>query len=86
MRRLNRSGNNARRQARLEAGARHERTLAAVACTPWLGPYAAAQPFNGKELLSVSGLPLIPSWEDFLGRRMSSPNLVHYFSNEKPVR
>ena len=55
-------------------------------CTPWLGPYAAAQPFNGKELLSVSGLPLIPSWEEFLGRRMSSPNLVHYFSNEKPVR
>ena len=44
------------------------------------------QPFNGKELLSVFGLPLIPSWEDFLGRRMSSPNLVHYFSNEKPVR
>jgi len=44
------------------------------------------QPFNGKELLSVSGLPLIPSWEEFLGRRMSSPNLVHYFSNEKPVR
>ena len=77
---------NARRQTRLEAGARHERTLAAVACTPWLGPYAAAQPFNGKELLSVSGLPLIPSWEEFLGRRMSSPNLVHYFSNEKPVR
>src|SRR4051794_35071019 len=28
---------NARRQARLKAGARHERTLAAVACTPWLG-------------------------------------------------
>jgi hypothetical protein len=25
---------NARRQARLEAGARHERTLEAVACTP----------------------------------------------------
>ena len=42
---------NAGRQAR----------LAAVACTPWLGPYAAAQAFNGKELLSVSGLPLIPS-------------------------
>ena len=77
---------NTRRHARLEAGARHERTLAAVACTPWLGPYAAAQAFNGKELLSVSGLPLIPSWEEFLGRRMSSPNLVHYFSNEKPVR
>jgi hypothetical protein len=75
---------NAGHQARLEAGA--QRTLEAIACTPWLGPYAAAQPFNGKELLSVSGLPLIPSWEEFLGRRMSSPNLVHYFSNEKPVR
>src|SRR5262249_46668216 len=28
---------NAGRQARRAAGARHERTLAAVACTPWLG-------------------------------------------------
>ena len=28
---------NARRQARLKAGARQERTLEAVAWTPWLG-------------------------------------------------
>ena len=73
-------------RARELPNARRHARLAAVACTPWLGPYAAAQPFNGKELLSVSGLPLIPSWEEFLGRRMSSPNLVHYFSNEKPLR
>src|SRR5215510_13395262 len=32
---------NARRQARLKAGARDERTLAAVACTPWFGPVLA---------------------------------------------
>ena len=30
-------GPNAGRQARLAAGAKHERTLAAVACTPMLG-------------------------------------------------
>jgi hypothetical protein len=35
---------NARRQARLEAGATQERTLAAVACTPWLGPALASTP------------------------------------------
>jgi hypothetical protein len=28
---------NARGQARQRAGARHERTLFAVACTPWFG-------------------------------------------------
>jgi len=28
---------NAGHQARLKAGARHERTLAAVACMPWFG-------------------------------------------------
>ena len=31
---------NARRELRLEAEARHERTLAAVACTPWFGAAA----------------------------------------------
>ena len=29
---------NAGRQPRLKAEARHERTLEAVACTPWFGP------------------------------------------------
>ena len=52
---------NAGPQPRLEAGARHERRLEGVGCRPMLGSYAAAQPSNGKELLSVSGLLLIPS-------------------------
>jgi hypothetical protein len=34
---------NAGAQARLEAGARHERTLAAVACTRLLGPDSASK-------------------------------------------
>jgi hypothetical protein len=42
--------------------ARQERTLAAVACTP------LTQPYNGKELLSVVGLPSLPPWEPFLTR------------------
>ena len=62
----------ARCNVSLSPNARRQARLAAVACTPWLGAYAAAQPFNGKELLSVSGLPLIPSWEEFLGRRSDS--------------
>jgi hypothetical protein len=27
-----------------------------VRSTAWFGPYAAAQPYNGKKLLSVSGI------------------------------
>jgi hypothetical protein len=42
--------------------ARQERTLAAVACT------LLTQPYNGKELLSVVGLPSLPPWEPFLTR------------------
>src|SRR5437016_9519668 len=35
---------NAGRQERRTVGARHERTLFAVACTPWLGASAATPP------------------------------------------
>src|SRR2546429_8981923 len=56
-----------------EAAARHERRLEAVRCSALLGPYTAAQPSNGKELLSVSGVALIPSWEQFLGRCSAPP-------------
>jgi len=35
---------NARRQARLPAGARHERTLAAVACPGRIGDYSTNPP------------------------------------------
>ena len=34
---------------------------------PVLGSYTVVQPSNGKELLSVSELLLISSWERFLG-------------------
>jgi hypothetical protein len=40
----NASGSNAGRQARLAAEARHERTLAAVACTPWFGADSVSKP------------------------------------------
>ena len=59
---------NAGPQARPEAGARHERTLEGVAYRPMFGPYAPAQLYNGKELHSVTVLPLLPHWEQFLGR------------------
>jgi hypothetical protein len=42
---------NARRELQLEAGARHERTLEAVACTPSFGAGVTAMP----------GLPPIPT-------------------------
>jgi hypothetical protein len=32
-----------------------------------LGSYAAVQPYNGQELLSVYRGPSLPSWEQFLG-------------------
>jgi hypothetical protein len=67
---------NAAPQPLPEAGARHERTLEAVGCRRLLGPYAAGQPSNGKELLSVSELLLIPSWEQFLGRPAPLPASV----------
>src|SRR6266404_9805271 len=47
---------NATRQARWAAGARHERTLAAVACTRLFGPAPAPQCL-GKRFLT----PLLPS-------------------------
>jgi hypothetical protein len=50
---------NAGAQALPEAGA--QRTLEAVGCSALFGPHAAAQPYNGKELLSVSGVPPLPS-------------------------
>src|SRR5713101_8849637 len=50
------------------ASRRTERRLLRVGSTAMLGPYTAAQPSNGKELLSVSGVPRLPSWEQFLGR------------------
>ena len=80
MRRLAGCSPNAGHQARLKAVARDERRLEAVACMPMLGPYAAAQPYNGKELLSVSGLLLIPSWEQSLGRRGALPQGLDWSS------
>jgi len=50
----------------------HRTPLPGVRCKRLLGSYAAAQPSNGKELLSVSWIPPIPSWEQFLGRRATS--------------
>jgi hypothetical protein len=35
---------------------------------PYEGVYATARPCNGKELLSVAELSLLPYWELFLGR------------------
>ena len=40
-----------------KAAARYERRLEAVRCSAVLGPYAAAQPYNGKGLQRVTGLP-----------------------------
>jgi hypothetical protein len=45
-------------QARREAGV--QRTLYAVACKRLFGPYAPAQPYNGKDLHSVTVLPPLP--------------------------
>ncbi len=58
---------NAGPEPRPEAGARHERMLEGVGSRPGLGSSAAAQPSNGKERLSGSGLPLLSHWEQFLG-------------------
>src|SRR6266568_9567687 len=55
---------NARRQARRAAGARHERTLAAVACTPWLGwgvPWAV-----GGDSLSLDPVPMVGPFRTLL--------------------
>ena len=41
-----------------------------------LGPYTAAQPSNGKELLSVSGVPRLLSWEQFLGNSSRQARLT----------
>jgi hypothetical protein len=60
---------NARGEPPPEARARYERTLEAVGSSALLGPYAAAQPSNGKELLSVSGFQTLPRREQCLGRR-----------------
>src|SRR5215510_5064015 len=68
---------NAAHQVRAIVGARHERTLLPVTCMRLLGPDAAVQPSNGKELLSVSGLLLIPSWEQCLGSQLRMESNYH---------
>lgn len=42
--------------------------LNAVACTRLLGPYAAAQAYNGKELHTFTVLPPLLHWQQFFGR------------------
>ena len=48
------AGPNAGHQARLEAGARHERTLEGVACMPWLD--ALRRRHSGVRCLQYPGL------------------------------
>ena len=53
---------------------------------PWEALTLLPQPSNGKELLSVSGLPLIPSWEQFLGRQLKrSIEHVHLIIATAPL-
>ena len=55
-------GPNATRQARLQAGARHERTLEAVACTRLLGVSAATPPHRWKDQGQRRALCAILPW------------------------
>src|SRR5262245_63150167 len=43
----------------------------------YLGPYAPAPLYNGKELHSVTVLPLLPHWERFLGGRSTTNGARH---------
>ena len=64
---------NAGRQARLPAGARHERTLAAVACTPWLGAWDSRVTVLTRLLLRHLLLYLFNSFFSSLRKRQSVP-------------